>query len=104
MSLVKGLVDAVTEAIEDLDLAQKDRGTAALALAYAVTMEAGGDLDRMGLQLLAVFDALLMTPRARAIVNKGVTSVSPSDNPVDEIKARRAKRLRDAEAVDAAAT
>lgn len=100
----KSLVEAVAEAVDDLDLATKDRGTAALALAYAATIEARGELDRMGLQLLAVFDALLMTPRARAIVNKGVTSVSPSDNPVDEIKARRAKRLRDAQAVDAPAT
>lgn len=98
------LVTAVQEAIEDLDLMTKDRGTAALALAYAACIDEGADLHTTGLQLLAVLDALLMTPRARAIVNKGVTSVSPSDNPVDEIKARRAKRLRDAEAVDATAT
>lgn len=100
----KSLVEAVAEAVDDLDLATKDRGTAALALAYAATIEARGELDRMGLQLLAVFDALLMTPRARAIVNKGVTSVSPVDNPLDELRKRRADRANRAADLDPTAT
>lgn len=56
----------------------------------------------LGPKLLAALEALQMSPRARAVVQKGGTGDKPSANPLDQLAARRAGRGR-APAVDSAA-
>ena len=80
-----------------------DQGTAALALTYARTIDSGGDLDRLGPQLLTVLDALLLTPKARAAVMKG-GKPDALKSPLDALRARRSARQRDAETVDPTAS
>lgn len=97
MSLVK----AVQEAVEVLALAPADQAAVRLALAYATAIDCGEPVEKVGPPLLAVMEALGMTPRARASLAKGVTSGSTITSPLDELRARRSARQRDAEALDA---
>lgn len=95
------LVDAVRQGVETLELKPADQGAVQLALAYAVSVDSGeAPIEKVGPPLLAVLEALGMTPRARANM-KGVTSGGPVADPLDELRARRAARERDASAVDA---
>lgn len=98
------LEGAVRTALDALNLGPSDQGTAELALCYARAVDAEGGLDKLGPQLLAVLESLGMSPRARASITKGATNGSPSASPLDELRARRAARQRDPEAVDAAAS
>lgn len=98
------LVTAVRKAVGALETAPVDQGAAQLAITYARAIDAGGDLDKLGPQLLAVLEALGMTPRARAAVAKGGPSGNASANPLDELRKRRAARQRAAEAGDPAAS
>lgn len=85
------LEDAVHAALEDVSRETPTQGAAELALTYARAIDAGGDLDRLGPQLLNVLESLLMTPKARAALLKGAKDVNVS-SPVDELRARRAQR------------
>lgn len=97
------LAVAVRRALTDLDPQARDQAAAELALAYARAADSGGDLEKLGPLLLTVLEALHMTPRARAAVMKG-TSNDSRKSPLDELRARRAARQRDPEAVDATAS
>lgn len=97
------LTDAVKNALDELDPAKVDQATAELALTYASQIDLGiGELEKLGPQLLTILDAMLMTPKARAAIVKGAKDERQS--PLDELRARRAARQRDAEAVDSAAS
>lgn len=98
-----GIAAAVRKAIGSLDLAPTDQGTAQLAVTYAKAIDDGGDLDRLGPQLLAVLESLLLSPRARAAVVKGGKTDVPTGSPLDELRQRRAARANRAATVDAAA-
>lgn len=56
----------------------------------------------LGPKLLAALEALQLSPRARAVVQKGGIGDKPSANPLDQLAARRAGRGH-APAVDAPA-
>jgi hypothetical protein len=56
----------------------------------------------LGPKLLAALEALQLTPRARAAAMKGGAAGEPAKSPLDELRARRARR-HSAEAVDATA-
>lgn len=86
------------------DVGDGDRGAAQLALAYARQIDGGGDLDKLGPQLLAVLDALLLTPKARAALVKGAKDERPPQSPLDELRKRRAARQRDTAPVDTPAS
>jgi hypothetical protein len=96
------LVQVVTEALAAQPVEDRDAATAGLALTYARDIDAGADLAKLGPALLAVLEALHMSPRARHAAKKAVTSDQPSANPLDQLAARRAGRGRPT-AVDAAA-
>lgn len=96
------LAESITKAVAGLELTAADQGAAALAVRYAQELDAGGELDKVGPLLLAVLESLLMTPRSRAAAVKGGTGVSPPRSPLDELRARREYRERDAETVDPA--
>jgi len=78
--------------VEVLALAPVDQAAVQLALTYAAAVDAGEPVEKVGPPLLAVMEALGMTPRARAALAKGVTSAGPSASPLDELRARRAAR------------
>jgi hypothetical protein len=96
------LVSAVRRSLRGLDLAAADKGTAELALTYAKQIDDGGDVKVFGPLLLAVLESLLMTPRARAAVLRGVARDGDTLSPLDELRARRAARVDDPETVDPA--
>lgn len=78
-----------------------DGAIAALSCAYAEQIDAGGDLTKIGPLLLVCLESLLLSPRARAsALQKGAQSGS-AKSPLDELRARRARR-GGAETVDAA--
>jgi hypothetical protein len=85
------LVRSVRAAVKDLALAPADQAAVQLAIRYAVAIDAGEPVEKVGPPLLVVLEALGMTPKARAAV-KGGTSASPSDSPLDELRARRVRR------------
>jgi hypothetical protein len=96
------LVRAVQGAVDALALAPADRGAVQLALTYAAAVDAGEPVEKVGPPLLAVMEALGMTPRARAALVKGGSDAGPSTSPLDELRARRARRNGPAD-LDAAA-
>jgi hypothetical protein len=79
----------------------RDEAAGELALTYAAEIDAGGDLEKLGPQLLAVLEALHLTPRARG---KGVDSEPAEPSPLDALRARRADRANRAATMDPAAT
>lgn len=93
--------ESVAAAIAAAETDPRDRGAVDLALAYAADIDAGeGDLSRLGPALLAVLEALGLTPRARkAVKNDGQ---QPAANPLDELRVRRGRKSRPADR-DAAA-
>lgn len=91
-------VQAGLDALGPLDV--RDRATADLALLYAKAIDdtaAWADRQRdplaeLGPKLLAALTALQMTPTARKAAVKGDGPAAAPSSPVDEIRARRAKR------------
>lgn len=96
------LESAVREALTHVAAEKVDGGTVQLALTYAEEIDAGEDLKRLGPALLACLESMLMTPKARSAVVKGVKDDQPAKSPLDELRARRNARKYDATTVDAA--
>jgi len=96
------LVSAVRRSLHGLDLAAADKGAAELALNYAKQIDDGHDVKVFGPLLLAVLESLLMTPRARSAVLRGVARDDNAPTPLDQLRARRPARVDDAAAVDPA--
>lgn len=102
MSLESAVTAAL--AVDGGPVTERDKATVELALAYARDLDAGGDITKVGPHLLAALDALLLTPRSRAAaLRKGTPGEAASRSPLDELRARRARR-NGTEAVDSAAT
>jgi hypothetical protein len=71
----------------------RDQPAADLALAYADAIDRGAQLHRIGPALLAVFEALQMSPRARALARvSGGPTVAAKPGRLDELRARRARK------------
>lgn len=99
------LADVVRKAVGDLDLPPSDRAAAELAVTYAVAIDEDIDrIDKLGPLLQSILESLLATPRARASVLKGGGRAGQRNNPLDELRARRAARERDPQAVDSASS
>lgn len=95
------LTQVVADALATAVLVDEDRAAAELAMTYARAIDrhepceecgcdGAGDVTKLGPALLAVLDALLMNPRARAAAKKAVISAQPATNPLDQLAARRA--------------
>ena len=91
---------ALADSIRSAGVGSRDLAAAELAQAYATDIDLGGDLVKLGPGLLRVLDALQLTPKSRAVAQKGGT-VDPAAQPsqLDELRARRARKS-DPPAVD----
>lgn len=98
------LESAVTRALAEVTVQTADAGVIELALTYAREIDAGGELQKLGPALLSVLESLLMTPKARAALVKGVKDVEPPKSPLDELRARRNARINDTKPMDEAAS
>jgi hypothetical protein len=89
------LSDSVDAALTEATTEAQDGGTVMLARYLAAAIDEAPDpiaaLERLGPKLLAVLEALGMSPRARATAAKGATG-GPVGNPLDELRARRHRR------------
>lgn len=86
------LADAVAGSLAGLALQSCDHAAAELAMVYALRIDDGEPVEKLGPPLLAALEALGMTPRARAaLVRKGESDV-PQRSPLDELRARREQR------------
>lgn len=83
---------AINVAIDSADVQDRDCAAVQLALAYAKAIDDGAAIEKVGPMLLSALDALLLTPRARKVVEKGMNSGAAPASPLDELRARRAKR------------
>ncbi len=87
-----GMEQSVRASLEALEPDTRDQAARDLAVMYAGELDVNPEaIGELGPKLLAVLEALGMTPRARA----AATKVPPGGvvrNPLDEMKARRAAR------------
>lgn len=72
-------------------------------LPAAAQVEQAAVLASLGPKLLATMDALLITPKARAAVQRGVKDAAKRSNPLDALRARRAARVDNSAPVDPSA-
>jgi hypothetical protein len=86
------LETSIRQALAELDAQPVDAGAVELALTYARAIDSGDELAKLGPALLAVLDALGMTPKARSAVAKGGAGATEHRSPLDELRARRARR------------
>jgi hypothetical protein len=88
------LTSDLANAFQGMPLDDKDLPAAELAMAYGRAIDADPEtVARLGPLLLATLEALLMTPRARAALTKGVNDDQRKiRSPLDELRARRAGR------------
>jgi hypothetical protein len=88
------LEDSVKDSIDGLVLDQRDKAVVDLALAYARLIDGCPEMVvAAGPKLLACLDALLMTPRARAAIVKGVNDDERRElSPLDELREARRRR------------
>ena len=94
------LTEVLRMALQDARVKPVDAAAASLAVAYARAIERGGDIGKLGVGYLRVLDALQMTPKARAVAQKGGPGDAPAaPSRLDELRARRARK-RDTATVD----
>lgn len=82
------------------EVAELDQDTYDRLLPLAVRIERTHVLATLGPKLLATMDALLITPKARSALQKGVKDAGKRRNPLNELRARRAARVDNTPAVD----
>src|ERR1700743_1131411 len=76
----------------------RDAAAARLADTYCREIDMGGDLAKLGPPLLAALEALQMTPRARAVAQRGGRGEpEPVADPINELGLRRARKSRTAD-------
>lgn len=93
------------QALATLDLGAGDAAAVALARLLAAEIDSDeADVEKLSPRLLAVLDALGLTPKARAALTKrGGSDDKPASDPLDELRQRRSARQRDTAAVDTTA-
>lgn len=96
------LEEAVRDALAVKPPNGEDAAIGELALLYARQIDEGGVAEKLGPALLAALEALQMSPRARATVQKGAGDVRPGDGALDQLAQRRARKS-DPPALDATA-
>lgn len=95
--LVAASLAKVLREVQELDIDVYDR-----LLPLAVRIERTAVLASLGPKLLAALESLLMTPRSRAAVRRGVKDAAKRANPLDQLMDRRAARERNPSPVDPA--
>lgn len=96
---------AVAAALAEVEITPADAAAVLLAGQYAERIDDYPDkLDMFGPKLLAVLDALRLTPKARSSVVKGVATGDRIDSPADQLRARRAARANGAAPMDSPAS
>lgn len=90
----KTLESALRLALFEMEVFPIDEATVTLALGYATAIDRVPEqISKLGPQLLACLESLLMTPRSRAAVVKGASHDQPKRrSPLDELRERRDKR------------
>lgn len=84
---------ATLRAIGEARLGPVDLAAAGLALTVARDVDLGADLSKMGPVLLRVLDALQMTPKSRAVAQRGGPGEpAAARSPLDELRERRARK------------
>lgn len=95
---------ALRAALSKVDAKPIDTAAVKLAQGYAKALDEGGDLSKLGPQLLQMLTALGMTPASRAAVTgKGGIRAQPAASSLDELRERRDARQHRTAAVDTAA-
>ncbi len=81
-------------ALEEARLAPVDEAAAGLAEVIAKEIDLGGDPVKLAPIMLRVLDALQMTPRARAVAQRGGGQGDPAagKSVLDELRERRARK------------
>lgn len=101
-----GVLASLEQALTDVlpSLQPRDLALVELARTIALHIDCGDDLGKLGPQLAAVLDALLMSPKSRAAAaGKGAPKDDPRATALDELRQRRSARINGTAAVDAAA-
>jgi hypothetical protein len=94
-TLAGPMLRAVIKSLRAADLAPKDEALAGLLRLYARRIdEDDARMEKLGPHVLAILDSLLLTPKARAALVKGVTDARGQEpaNPIDELRAKRDAR------------
>lgn len=88
------LVAILYECYETEPYKPQDKALAHLAVSYAEAIDHMGDITKLGPALLTALESLQLSPRARAMVKKGVTGNEqrPKVNPLDELRERRIRK------------
>lgn len=88
------LTETLIESIDSMDTTDRDEALVHLAITYARTIDALPEsVVKVGPQLLACLEALMMTPRSRAAVMKGANDDQRQQlSPLDELRERRRNR------------
>lgn len=89
------MVDEVTKAlgVPAGPVTARDGGTVELALTYALEIDAGGDIAKLGPPLLSCLAQLMLTPAARAAaLRTGKQPDKDGTSPLDELRRKRAER------------
>jgi len=88
------LTTSLIESIDAIEVTDRDEALVHLAITYARMIDSLPEsVARVGPQLLACLEALLMTPRARAAVMKGANDDQRQQlSPLDELRERRRSR------------
>lgn len=85
--------DAVAETLAAIPKHDADAAVRRLATEYALAIdEAEYDVARVGAALLSCLNALGATPAARSRGGRASDKPASTRNPLDELRARRAKR------------
>lgn len=93
----QGLVNALKRAFEAEPPQDRDVPLSLLAIQYAAEIDAGVDekeLSKIGGALLAALEALQMSPRARALAQRGMMPSEPAKRGLDQLRAARERRTR----------
>jgi hypothetical protein len=100
---MKKITDELDEALKVMSLPDSDKPAIELARQYAMMIDSFPleHLEKIGPKLLAALESLGMTPKARASIVKGKDNDSTTNkSPLDELRARRDQRQRNATSLD----
>ena len=88
------LESALEASLQDLTLRPADQAVVELARTYARVIDGNVDmLNMVGRAFRETLEQLGMTPKARAALARGEQPKPSQPSPIDELRARRAKRL-----------
>ncbi len=98
------LAHICAQSLQEIKVQPSDMGVATLIIKYAQEIDKGNlaTIARIGPLLLAAMEALQMSPRSRAMVNKGGGNAAPTSSGLDELRAKRNQRKNGTEDIHTA--